>query len=90
MKGMKEPIQSRERPNRPPRYSTIDRGHVSFGRSIIRKLAVKRPEETLLYVDGKPLAGQELVDYLDAMPPGRVFLSDCPRRKPDGACGCFE
>ena len=68
----------------------IERGHFTISRSLMRRLAIKNPHETLLAVRGQDLRGQTAADYLDSLPPERVWLSDCPQRQADGACECLR
>lgn len=72
----------------------IERGHVTIARSLMRDLCERYPEEFLFgfRVDAgaKPIRGPEAVAYLDALPPERTFLTDCPQPTREGRCGCFS
>jgi hypothetical protein len=68
----------------------IERGHFTISRSLLRKLAIEHPDEVLLNVAGKDFKGSELACYLDGLPIGRKYISDCPNKLAGGACGCFR
>lgn len=63
--------------------------HITIGRRLMRQLAVEHPDEVLMSVKGRELAGAELTAYLDGLPPEKVYVSDCPRQLVNGTCGCL-
>lgn len=67
----------------------IERGHFTISRTLLRKLALQHPDEVLLGVKGQSLRGQQVANYLDNLPIGRNWISDCPTPLCGGACGCF-
>lgn len=67
---------------------TIEQDHVSIERRLLRRLAIEHPDEILLRVRNENLSGAAVVRYLDALPIGRGYVTNCPTPMCGGACGC--